>query len=133
MTLLTVADAARRLGMSPKFVRARCASGDLAHYRLGRAVRVSDRDLDEFLARSRLSGDARSPRGQHLRADHPAQDADDEVLGRRCVHALRSAHRLRRDREGGEGEAGRAASGARRRARPAGQLQPWQLPREVAR
>lgn len=54
--LLTVAQVAERLGVGVKFVQRRTKNGEIPSYKLGRAVRVSEADLDEYM-RSRYSGD----------------------------------------------------------------------------
>jgi excisionase family DNA binding protein len=42
---------ARRLNVSTKFVRRRIDCGELGHYRLGRLVRISERQFQEYLTR----------------------------------------------------------------------------------
>lgn len=54
MTLLTVSDVAARLGCSTRTVRRRIASGDLRAIRDRGLVRVSERELERFVA-TRLS------------------------------------------------------------------------------
>lgn len=51
--LLTVEEVARRLNTSTKTVRRRIADGDLPVHRIGRAHRISETDLQTFLAARR--------------------------------------------------------------------------------
>ena len=51
--LLTAAEVADRCGVSLRSVRRWIRAGDLVTHRLGRAVRVSDADLQRFLAKCR--------------------------------------------------------------------------------
>ena len=48
-TLLPVATVAQTLEVSERTVRRLIASGELPVYRIGRSVRVSQKDLDVFL------------------------------------------------------------------------------------
>ena len=48
--LLTVDEAAERLGTSTRFIRRRIAERRTASTKLGRHVRVAGRDLDAFVA-----------------------------------------------------------------------------------
>jgi excisionase family DNA binding protein len=47
--LLSVRDAADRLGVSTKTIRRWIASGELPHYRLGRSIRIAESDLIGFI------------------------------------------------------------------------------------
>jgi excisionase family DNA binding protein len=47
--LLSVRDAADRLGVSTKKIRRWIASGELPHYRLGRSIRIAESDLIGFI------------------------------------------------------------------------------------
>ncbi len=49
----SVHEIAEQLDVSERTVRRWIASGELVAYKLGRAVRVSDSDLRDFLARRR--------------------------------------------------------------------------------
>jgi len=49
--LLTVADVQERLSVSRDTVGRLIASGDLTPVRIGRAVRIANADVDEFIAR----------------------------------------------------------------------------------
>lgn len=51
--MLTVAVAADRVDMSERSVRRWIAEGALRVHRLGRAVRIDEHDLEDFLARTR--------------------------------------------------------------------------------
>ena len=52
--LLTVEEAADRLGMSVRFVRRLIAERRIAYTKLGRHVRIAARDLDAFVASGRV-------------------------------------------------------------------------------
>jgi excisionase family DNA binding protein len=56
LQLKDVGSVARRLGVSTKSVRRAISAGDLTAHRLGRLLRVSDSDLEAYLARRRLGG-----------------------------------------------------------------------------
>jgi excisionase family DNA binding protein len=58
--LMTFDEAARYLGVTPRFVRKLVAERRLAHRKLGRLIRFTRADLDEFSERSRVGG-ATSP------------------------------------------------------------------------
>lgn len=47
--LLTVAEAARRLGVSQKTIRRRIASHEIAVIRIGSAVRIHPKELQRYL------------------------------------------------------------------------------------
>lgn len=48
--MLTVKDAAERLGVPVKTVYKLTAERQLAHYRIGRAVRIAEADLDSYMS-----------------------------------------------------------------------------------
>jgi excisionase family DNA binding protein len=52
--LLTVDEAAERLGTSARFVRRLIAERRIAYTKLGRHVRITARDLDGFVASGRV-------------------------------------------------------------------------------
>jgi excisionase family DNA binding protein len=52
--LLTVDDAAERLGTSVRFIRRLIAERRIAYTKLGRHVRIAARDLDAFVASGRV-------------------------------------------------------------------------------
>jgi excisionase family DNA binding protein len=52
--LLTVEEAAERLGTSARFVRRLVAERRIAYTKLGRHVRIAARDLDAFVAAGRV-------------------------------------------------------------------------------
>jgi excisionase family DNA binding protein len=52
--LLTVEEAAERLGTSARFVRRLIAERRIAYTKLGRHVRIAARDLDAFVASGRI-------------------------------------------------------------------------------
>ena len=52
--LLTVGEAAEFLGTSVRFVRRLIAERRIAYVKLGRHVRIATRDLDAFIAASRV-------------------------------------------------------------------------------
>ena len=53
-TLLSVEQAAERLGTSARFVRRLVFERRIAYVKLGRHVRIAARDLDAFIAASRV-------------------------------------------------------------------------------
>jgi excisionase family DNA binding protein len=53
-TLFSVEQAAERLGTSPRFVRRLVFQRRIAYVKLGRHVRITSRDLDAFIAASRV-------------------------------------------------------------------------------
>jgi excisionase family DNA binding protein len=53
-TLLTVEQAAERLGTSPRFVRRLVFERRIAYVKLGRHVRIAARDLDALVAAGRV-------------------------------------------------------------------------------
>ena len=55
--LLTVEEAAERLGTSTRFIRRLIAERRIAYTKLGRHVRIATRDLDAFIAASRVDVD----------------------------------------------------------------------------
>jgi excisionase family DNA binding protein len=57
-TLLTVDQAAERLGTSARFVRRLIAERRIAYVKLGRHVRIAAHDLDAFIAAGRVEGGA---------------------------------------------------------------------------
>ncbi len=50
---LTVPDAAKRLGLNDKTVREMIARGDLAHYRIGRLIRLTEDDIAAYVESAR--------------------------------------------------------------------------------
>jgi excisionase family DNA binding protein len=52
--LLTVDEAAERLGTSARFIRRLIAERRIAYTKLGRHVRIAARDLDAFVASGRV-------------------------------------------------------------------------------
>jgi excisionase family DNA binding protein len=53
-SLLTVDEAAERLGTSTRFIRRLIAERRIAYTKLGRHVRLATRDLDAFVASGRV-------------------------------------------------------------------------------
>ena len=53
-TLLSVEQAAERLGTSARFVRRLVLERRIAYVKLGRHVRISSRDLDAFIEAGRV-------------------------------------------------------------------------------
>ena len=53
-TLLSVEQAAERLGTSPRFVRRLVFQRRIAYVKLGRHVRITARDLDAFIRAGRV-------------------------------------------------------------------------------
>ena len=58
-TLLSVEQAAERLGTSERFVRRLIAERRIAYTKLGRHVRIDARDLDAFIAAGRVEPTSR--------------------------------------------------------------------------
>jgi excisionase family DNA binding protein len=56
--LLTVEQAAERLGTSVRFVRRLVAERRIAYVKLGRHVRIAEADLSSFVAAGRVDGGA---------------------------------------------------------------------------
>lgn len=54
MSLLTVEEAAERLGTSPRFIRRLIAERRIAFTKLGRHVRIDTVDIDAFIAAGRV-------------------------------------------------------------------------------
>lgn len=54
MSLLSVEEAAERLGTSPRFVRRLIAERRIAFTKLGRHVRIDSADIDAFVAAGRV-------------------------------------------------------------------------------
>lgn len=54
MSLLSVEEAAQKLGTSPRFVRRLIAERRIAFTKLGRHVRIDTVDLDAFVAAGRV-------------------------------------------------------------------------------
>ena len=52
--LLTVDEAAERLGTSARFIRRLIAERRIAYTKLGRHVRIAGRDLDAYVASGRV-------------------------------------------------------------------------------
>jgi excisionase family DNA binding protein len=57
-TLLTVDQAAERLGTSARFVHRLIAERRIAYVKLGRHVRIAAEDLEAFIVAGRVEGDA---------------------------------------------------------------------------
>ncbi len=55
MPLLTVDQAAERLGTSPRFIRRLVAERRIAFTKLGKHVRIDSADLDAFVAAGRVA------------------------------------------------------------------------------
>jgi excisionase family DNA binding protein len=58
-TLLSVEQAAERLGTSERFVRRLIAERRIAYTKLGRHVRIAIRDLDAFILAGRVEAGSR--------------------------------------------------------------------------
>jgi excisionase family DNA binding protein len=58
-TLLSVEQAAERLGTSVRFVRRLIAERRIAYLKLGRHVRIAERDLVNFVATGRVEAGGR--------------------------------------------------------------------------
>jgi excisionase family DNA binding protein len=56
--LLTVREVAARLGVCTALVYTLCDRGELPHVRVSNAIRVTDADLDAYIASQRRRGEA---------------------------------------------------------------------------
>lgn len=54
MTLLTIDQAAERLGTSQRFIRRLVAERRIAYTKVGKFVRIAASDLEEFIAAGRV-------------------------------------------------------------------------------
>lgn len=54
VNLMTVEQAAERIGMSPRFVRRLAYDRRLAHFKVGTALRFDAADLDAWIAQCRV-------------------------------------------------------------------------------
>jgi excisionase family DNA binding protein len=54
MSLLSVEEAADRLGTSPRFIRRLIAERRIAFTKIGRHVRIATKDIDAFIAAGRV-------------------------------------------------------------------------------
>jgi len=54
MSLLSVEEAAERLGTSPRFIRRLVAERRIAFTKIGRHVRIDTSDIDVFIAAGRV-------------------------------------------------------------------------------
>lgn len=48
--MLTAAEAAEKLHVSPQLIYSACRRGEITHYRFGRTVRIEEADLDSYVA-----------------------------------------------------------------------------------
>jgi excisionase family DNA binding protein len=69
MTLLTVEEAAERLGTKPRFIRRLLAEDRIERYKIGRHVRIADTDLDAYIAAGRIEPDWDGPSAQGGRTE----------------------------------------------------------------
>ena len=58
-TLLSIEQAAERLGTSVRFVRRLIAERRITYVKLGRHVRISEHDLSNYVATGRVEADRR--------------------------------------------------------------------------
>ncbi len=63
---LTVAEAAKRLHVSPNTVYDLCARGEIIHHRVGRAIRLRPADIEEYQRRSAVESRAQLGRYGHF-------------------------------------------------------------------
>ncbi len=59
--VLSVAEVARRLGMSTFTIYALCERSELPHVRVSNAIRIAPTDLAAFIARARRPGHSEEP------------------------------------------------------------------------
>jgi len=62
MSLLTPKQVAERIQLSRSVVSRLCSSGELAHHRIGSSLRISEQDLEAFLARTKKGEPVEQPR-----------------------------------------------------------------------
>jgi excisionase family DNA binding protein len=60
MVLLNVPEVAERLGTSQRFVRRLIHEKRIAYTKLGKHVRIADRDVEAFIAAGRVEAEAAS-------------------------------------------------------------------------
>ena len=51
--MMTVANAAKQLNVSKRFVYQLCAKGLLEHFKLGSSIRISDQAIEDYLDRQK--------------------------------------------------------------------------------
>jgi excisionase family DNA binding protein len=88
-TLLTIAEAAALLGMSPSTLRDRVTAGTVPHIRLGkvRGVRFTPEHLAEICARGQVPVGTRFPHRAHAQDQDPGEDALARFTGLRSLRA----------------------------------------------
>jgi len=83
MKLLTVEQAAERLGVGVRFVRRLIAERRIRIHKIGKHVRIAEADIDAFIARGRIdpTNEPPEPRARRqLRPSGPEQrQAEDEA------------------------------------------------------
>src|SRR5262245_56525337 len=83
--LLTVEEAAERLGTSVRFVRRLIFERRIAYTELGRHARIVASDLDAFITAGRVDAGSSADRGgqaaRHLDRSRPRQDHPGRVAG----------------------------------------------------
>jgi excisionase family DNA binding protein len=72
--LLTISEAAERLGLSIAMVRRYCADGKLAAQKIGRDWAILQRDVEQFAAKPRRSGRPSLHYATHLQSAHQVAD-----------------------------------------------------------
>ncbi len=58
MVLLTIDEAAVRLGTSPRFIRRLVAERRIAYTKVGKFVRIASTDLDSFITAGRVESNS---------------------------------------------------------------------------
>jgi excisionase family DNA binding protein len=56
MEVLTAADVAAQLGVSPGWVTSRASRGEITHRRIGRFLRFTQEDVDELINKAKHAG-----------------------------------------------------------------------------
>lgn len=70
MPLMTIGQTAGRLSLHERTVRRLIGDGSLVAVRVGRSVRIDERDLEEFIDQSRGPAHARAPKPPSQKRSH---------------------------------------------------------------
>lgn len=87
--MLRAAEAAERLGLSPRTIYALAAAGELPCYRFGAAVRFDPADLDAYKLKCRSAATTRAAGSTNLTVSSPAGESALQSYFRRAGRAPR--------------------------------------------